>query len=139
MAGKHLNRRRRVVALAAGLVLAASGVVTATTVGQASAESAASGDRPVTVTFDNQSSQFISACVFGSGGRCTNGGIAAGATAAVADPFNSKKKVRIAVLEAGTPNPAQVERTVTAKDELCATVTDGRDGSLKLRVEAGSC
>lgn len=139
MAGKFSSRPGRAAVLGAGLLLAGSAIVTVTTVGAASAAPDNSGDRPVSVTFDNRTSQLIAACVFGSGGRCTNGGIAAGSTAVVDDPFNSKKKVRVMVLESGTAQPRSSEVTVTAVKQLCGTVTEDRRGTLKLRVEAGSC
>ncbi len=139
MAGKFSSRPRRVAVLGAGLLLAGGAVVTGTTAGVASAAPDTSGKRPVSVTFDNRSSQLIAACVFGSGGRCTNGGIAAQATAVVDDPCNSKQKVTVTVFETGTSQPDTVERTVTAAKKLCAKVTEGRDGSLKLSVKAGSC
>jgi hypothetical protein len=139
VAGRFSSRPRRVAVFGAGLLLAGSAVVTGTTVGVASAAPDTSGKRPVSVTFDNRSSQLISACVFGSGGRCTNGGIAAGATAVVDDPFNSKQKVTVAVYETGTGRPDSVERTVTAAKKLCGTVTEDRNGPLKLSVKTGSC
>jgi hypothetical protein len=133
--GKSARAPRRAAVVGAALLLAGSAGVTAATAGVASA---ASG-RPVEVTFDNQSSQVIAACVFGSGGRCTNGGVEAGATAVVADPFNVKQKVKITVFETGTGTPGSVTRVVTADKKLCATVTESRSGSLRLSVEDGAC
>jgi hypothetical protein len=118
------------------LLFASTAVATTTVAGVAYA---APGTRPVEVTFDNRSHQVIAACVFGSGGRCTNGGIAAGATGVVADPFNSKQQVKVTVFETGTGTPASSTRTVTAAKQLCATVTEDRNGSLRLGIKPGAC
>jgi hypothetical protein len=134
MPGNFTRAPRRATVLGAALLLAAGAGVTATA-GVASAASA----RPVEVTFDNRSSQLIAACLFGSGGRCTNGGIAAEATGVVTDPFNVKQRVRITVFETGTGTPDSVTRTVTAQAKLCATVTESRNGSLRLNVKGGAC
>ena len=129
-------RPRRAAVLGVALLFASSAAVATTFTGVAHATSAT---RPVEVTFDNRSSQDIAACVFGSGGRCTNGGITAGAIGVVADPFNSNQKVKITVFETGTATPGSFSRTVTAKKQLCATVTEDHDGSLKFHVKSGTC
>jgi hypothetical protein len=130
---KLSSYRRRAAVLGIGFLFACGTVATA------SGANAATTKRPVEVTFDNQSSQDIAACIFGSGGRCTNGGIAAGATAVVTDQFNTRRTVDITAFETGTGTPGSVTRTVAATSKLCATVTDGRGGSLQLRVRAGAC
>jgi hypothetical protein len=133
MARTFSHRLVRGAVLGAGLLLASTA-----TVGVASAtESSRQRLRPVTVTFVNDGRVGIAACVFGSGGRCTNGGVAPSASAVVADPFNRKQDVRVAVFRDGQRTSTQ--RTVAAEKQLCATVTNGRNGSLDLRVTAGVC
>jgi hypothetical protein len=125
---------RRAAVVGVGLLVAGTTMITTT-----GAAYAASGHRPVEVTFDNQSKQLISACIFGSGGRCTNGGIAAGATGVLDDPFNSKQQVKITIFETGTATPESFSRTVTAVKHLCATVTENQQGSLSFRIKPGAC
>jgi hypothetical protein len=133
MAYHAARRRTRAAVLGAGVVLASSALVGVASAGQMEGSQA----RPVNVTFHNRSAAELAACVFGSGGRCTNGGIAPGATAQVQDPFNIKPRVVVAVFFAGRTE--SFERTVAAREQLCATVTDGRNGSLRLSVKSGSC